>query len=101
MENIKIIWEAGNFCINNGKVFNGITTGSTWNGWETPWFTLPEIKAIREWVEDGINQNPISIENKQVSVFYDVGEDSTHCETVQHEGETYYFIDGWCWDKTI
>ena len=92
-------FEAGIFCIDEGKEFKGVTNGDKWNGWQTPWFPLSEIKSIQEWIEDGINKNDIVIEGETVSIFYHSLEESFQCETIQHEGVTHYFIDGWCWDK--
>ena len=87
--------------IEDGQAFDGITNSAKWNGWQTPWFPLSEIKAIQDWIEDGINQNDIVIQGETVSVFYHALEERITCETMQHEGITYYFIDGWCWDKVI
>jgi hypothetical protein len=92
-------FQAGIFCIDEGKKFVGITNNDRWNGWEVPWFALSEIKSIQDWIEDGINPNDIVIEGETVSVFYHSLEERIECETMQHEGTTYYFIDGWCWDK--
>ena len=92
-------FENGIFCIEDGQAFVGITNGHKWNGWQMPLFSLSEIKSIQEWIEDGINPNDIIIEGETVSVFYHSLEERIQCETMQHEGTTYYFIDGWCWDK--
>lgn len=92
-------FQASSFCIDEGKTFKGITNNDRWNGWQTPWFPLSEIKLIQDWIEDGINPNDIVIEGETVSIFYHSLEDRIECETMQHEGTTYYFIDGWCWDK--
>jgi hypothetical protein len=94
-------FQSGSFCIDDGKKFAGITNNDRWNGWEVPWFPLSEIKAIQDWIEDGINKNDIVIKGDIASVFYHSLEERITCETMQHEGITHYFIDGWCWDKVI
>ena len=88
-------------CIEDVQAFVGITNGARWNGWQMPWFALSEIKAIQEWIEDGINPNDIIIKGDSVSVFYHSLDERIECETMQHEGITHYFIDGWCWQRAV
>ena len=92
-------FEAGIFCIEDGQAFVGITNGHRWNGWQIPWFTLEQIRQIQDWIEDGVNANDIIIDGDNVSVFYHSLDERIACDTMQHEGATYYFIDGWCWES--
>jgi hypothetical protein len=91
-------FQTNSFCICDGKSFNGITNNDRWNGWQTPWFALSEIQAIQEWFEDGINQNDIIIEGDKVFVFYHFLEERFECEKIQHEGVTYHYLEGLCWE---
>lgn len=84
------------FKIECGLQFEGITDGSTWNGWECPWFTLGAMKEIQAWVNDGIN-DPIAIDGDKVSDVYI--DERIECRTITVDGITYYAIDGWCWSE--
>ena len=86
-------------CIEDGQAFNAITNNARWNGWQMPWFTLEQIRQIQDWIEDGINVNDINIDGDNVSVFYHSLDERITCETMDYEGTTYYFIDGWCWQR--
>jgi hypothetical protein len=86
----------GLFSIDCGPQFQGITDGRLWNGWARPLFTLETMKAIQEWVSDGIN-DPIAIDGDRVfDVYID---ESVECDQTVVDGVTYYEIDGWCWDQ--
>tara|TARA_R110000868_G_scaffold256325_1_gene513016 strand:+ start:1894 stop:2205 length:312 start_codon:yes stop_codon:yes gene_type:complete len=88
-------------CIEDGRAFDAITNGARWNGWQMPWFTLEQVRQIQGWVEDGVNANDIIIEGDAASVFYHSLDERITCETMQHEGITHYFIDGWCWQRAV
>lgn len=87
----------GTFSIDCGPKFDGITDGRLWNGWACPMFTIGAMRAIHDWVEDGINVNPIAIEGDKVFEVYE--EERIECATVTINGVTYYGTDGWCWDQ--
>jgi hypothetical protein len=87
------------FTIVDGPAFVGITNSRTWDGWQMPWFALSEMKAIQDWIEDGINTNDMVIEGDKISVFCHSSGERPECQTMEHEGITHYHIDGWCWDK--
>jgi hypothetical protein len=90
-------YEHKTFAIECGPQFNGITDGSLWNGWACPWFTLETMKKIQAWIEDGINVNPILIEDDKVCDVYE--NESIEMARTVVDGVTYYSIDGWCWDS--
>ena len=92
-----------NFFIGYSPSFKGLSNGARWNGWQTPHFPMSEIIKIREWLEIESNENPslinpISIVNDDVFV-KDSEDEAYKCDTMLHEGITYYFIDGWCFES--
>jgi hypothetical protein len=92
-----ITFKQGEFSIDCGPKFQGITDGSLWNGWACPWFTMETMKSIQEWVEDGINVNPIAIEGDKIFDVYE--SERIEMASTVIDGVTYYSIDGWCWDQ--
>ena len=88
-------YKKAQFTIECGPKFDGITDGTLWNGWACPWFTLETMRAIKEWVNDGIN-DPIEVEGDKVfDVYID---ERIECRTITLNGVKYYSIDGWCFD---
>jgi hypothetical protein len=91
-----------NFRVENSPSFNGITSGTRWNGWQMPSFPMSEIVKINEWLNaeyasDSHFENVLSIVGGDV--FVKDNDEVYRCETIEVFGVIFYEIDGWCWES--
>ena len=79
------------FQIEDDKIFQGFTDGSTWNGWSNPYFTLEVAKKVLNYY-----QNQECIESRESWLNWDLK------PSKQFMGIDLYcfgFGFGFCWDE--
>ena len=77
------------FQIENDKIFQGFSDGSTWNGWSNPYFTLEVAKEVLNYY-----QNQECIESRESWLNWDLK------PSKQFMGiDLYCFGFGFCWDE--
>jgi len=77
------------FQIEDDKIFQGFSDGSTWNGWKNPYFTLEVAKDVLNYY-----QNQECIESRESWLNWDL------TPTKQFMGiDLYCFGFGFCWDE--
>lgn len=97
-------------------VFDGFTSGQTWNGWQCPYFTLEQGQAIVEAInrtQDEWSREPTNLDTlhglydsmRDAFVFYqESAKDSDNPDEdweiftfVEVDGQKLYPIGAWCW----
>ena len=84
----------------NERVYEGYTDGSTWNGWECPWFTKEVTEQIMQDLRDDGVETEYNENTDSYSVLQpDSVEDVFEGEYVGTEdgGKHLYPIGAWCW----
>ena len=77
------------FQIEDDKIFQGFSDGSTWNGWKNPYFTLEVAKEVLNYY-----QNQECIESRESWLNWDL------TPSKQFMGiDLYCFGFGFCWDE--
>ena len=77
------------FQINEDKIFQGFSDGSTWNGWKNPYFTLEVAKDVLNYY-----QNQECIESRESWLNWDL------TPSKQFMGiDLYCFGFGFCWNE--
>ena len=77
------------FQIENDKIFQGFSVGSTWNGWSNPYFTLEVAKEVLEYY-----QNQSCEESKKQWLNWKLEVDKTFMGI-----DLYYFGGGYIWSE--
>ena len=77
------------FQIEDDKIFQGFSDGSTWNGWSNPYYTLEVAKEVLNYY-----QNQECIESRESWLNWDLK------PSKQFMGiDLYCFGFGFCWDE--
>ena len=77
------------FQIENDKIFQGFSDGSTWNGWGNPYFTLEVAKEVLNYY-----QNQECIESRESWLNWDL------TPSKQFMGiDLYFFGGGYIWSE--
>ena len=77
------------FQIEDDKIFQGFSDGSTWNGWSNPYFTLEVAKEVLDYY-----QNQECIESRESWLNWDLK------PSKQFMGiDLYCFGFGYCWSE--
>ncbi len=80
------------FQIEDDKIFQGFSDGSTWNGWSNPYFTLEVAKEVLEYY-----QNQSCEESRQQWLNWQNGELKP---SKQFMGiDLYFFGNGYIWSE--
>ena len=80
------------FQIEDDKIFQGFSDGSTWNGWSNPYFTLEVAKEVLEYY-----QNKSCEESREQWLNWQNGELKP---SKQFMGiDLYYFGGGYIWNE--
>ena len=77
------------FQIEDDKIFEGFSDGSTWNGWSNPYFTLEVAKEVLNYY-----QNQECIESRESWLNWDLKVDKTFMGI-----DLYCFGFGYCWSE--
>ena len=77
------------FQIEDDKIFQGFSDGSTWNGWSNPYFTLEVAKEVLNYY-----QNQECIESRESWLNWDLKVDKTFMGI-----DLYCFGFGYCWSE--
>ena len=77
------------FQIEDDKIFQGFSDGSTWNGWSNPYFTLEVAKEVLNYY-----QNQECIESRESWLNWDLKVDTTFMGI-----DLYCFGFGYCWTE--
>ena len=77
------------FQIEDNKIFQGFSDGSTWNGWSNPYFTLEVAKEVLNYY-----QNQECIESRESWLNWDLKVDKTFMGI-----DLYCFGFGYCWSE--
>ena len=75
------------FQFEDDKIFQGFSDGSTWNGWNNPYFTLEVAKEVLNYY-----QNQPCIESREQWLEWKLEVDKTFMEI-----DLYNFGYGYCW----
>ena len=75
------------FQIEDDKIFQGFSDGSTWNGWNNPYFTLEVAKEVLNYY-----QNQPCIESREQWLEWKLEVDKTFMGI-----DLYNFGYGYCW----
>ena len=77
------------FQIEDDKIFQGFSDGSTWNGWSNPYFTLEVAKEVLNYY-----QNQPCIESREQWKEWKLKVDKTFMGI-----DLYYFGGGYIWSE--
>ena len=77
------------FQIEDDKIFQGFSDGSTWNGWSNPYFTLEVAKEVLNYY-----QNQSSVESREQWKEFKLEVDKTFMGI-----DLYCFGFGYCWSE--
>jgi len=77
------------FQIEDDKIFQGFSDGSTWNGWSNPYFTLEVAKEVLEYY-----QNQPCLESREQWKEWKLEVDKTIMGI-----DLYCFGFGYCWSE--
>ena len=77
------------FQIEDNKIFQGFSDGSTWNGWSNPYFTLEVAKEVLNYY-----QNQSSVESREQWKEFKLEVDKTFMGI-----DLYYFGGGYIWSE--
>ena len=78
-----------NFQIEDDKIFQGFSDGSTWNGWSNPYFTLEVAKEVLNYY-----QNQPCVESREQWKEWKLEVDKTFMGI-----DLYYFGGGYIWSE--
>tara|TARA_B100000424_G_scaffold171826_1_gene132478 strand:- start:378 stop:746 length:369 start_codon:yes stop_codon:yes gene_type:complete len=77
------------FQIEDDKIFQGFSDGSTWNGWSNPYFTLEVAKEVLEYYQNQSNE-----ESREQWINWKLEVDKTFMGI-----DLYYFGGGYIWSE--
>tara|TARA_R100000234_G_scaffold47300_1_gene28294 strand:- start:445 stop:861 length:417 start_codon:yes stop_codon:yes gene_type:complete len=77
------------FQIEDDKIFQGFSDGSTWNGWSNPYFTLEVAKEVLEYY-----QNQSCEESRQQWLNWDLKPSKKYTGI-----DLYFFGGGYIWSE--
>ena len=77
------------FQIEDDKIFQGFSDGSTWNGWSNPYFTLEVAKEVLNYY-----QNQSCVESREQWKEFKLEVDKTFMGI-----DLYCFGFGYCWSE--
>ena len=77
------------FQIEDDKIFQGFSDGSTWNGWSNPYFTLEVAKEVLNYY-----QNQPCVESREQWMEWKLEVDTTFMGI-----DLYCFGFGYCWTE--
>ncbi len=79
------------FQIEDDKIFQGFSDGSTWNGWSNPYFTLEVAKEVLKYYRNHSNE-----ESREEWINWKLEVDKTFMGI-----DLYYFGGGIIWSEVI
>lgn len=84
--------------IGEDVLFDGFTTGDTWNGWACPYFTFEQAQQLMRAYEE--NRMRAWYDQDFDAFSFKVGNDDSESDTfsvIEVEGRKLYPIGAFCW----